>query len=238
MGLRRRLAALVALLGLTLGAALFLAPGAVAGGPTSVLIVSPESGEATALYASAPEYGQLSSLLRAGSTGGKDRPPGLDSVTGVRQINVTWMAHDISPWRLDRVYPSDDARTVWVHSAAGLPESYDGVWHKAAKPAELTRLLTSLGVMGEKSTELGGPGMPPHSSWQDGGTATPPPAASAGSTESTGSTDWWWAIPGLAVGLALGLALRPLAARLVAHPLSGPRGRERDEGPRRQLLDL
>ena len=113
MGLLRRLAALVALLGLTLGAALFLAPGAVAGGPTSVLIVSPESGEAAALYASAT--GVRTAVRRCcapARAGGKDRPPALDVVTGVRQINVTWMVHDISPWRLDRVYrPTTPARS-------------------------------------------------------------------------------------------------------------------------------
>ncbi|MFD7446847.1 hypothetical protein [Streptomyces sp. NPDC059909] len=222
---------------MSLGAALFLAPGALAGGPTSVLIVSPESGETASLYYSDKEYEALTDLLGPGSSGDTDRPPSLDSVTGVRQINVTWMVHDISPWRLDRVHPSDDGSTVWIHSAVGLPTSYDGLWHKATEPAALTTLLKKLGVMGQRSGEHGGQGIPPQSSWEGGGATTEAAAPAARAAATGDRTDWWWAIPGLAAGTALGLALRPLAARLPRPPF-GNRGEDRDPGPRRQLLDV
>ncbi|MGW7363050.1 hypothetical protein ACWGI8_06360 [Streptomyces sp. NPDC054841] len=234
MRLLRRLAALVTLLAMSLAAALFLAPGALAGGPTSVLISSPESGETAGLSYSNAEYDQLSALLGSGSSGETNRPPTLDAMTGIRQINVTWMLHDVTPWRVDRVYPSDDGGAVWIHTTSNVPESHDGLWHKAAKPAELTALLKRLRVMGKKSAE-GVPGIPPQSSWETGGAAAEQPGQAA--APAGGPTDWWWAIPGFVAGAALGLALQPLAARL-PRPLLGGRDTERDSGPRQQLLDL
>ncbi|WP_351229360.1 hypothetical protein [Streptomyces sp. NPDC002133] len=221
---------------MSLGAALFLAPAAVAGGPTSVLVVSPESGETAALYYSDREYQALTDLLGQGSSGDTDRPPSLDSMTGVRQLNVTWMAHDISPWRLDRIYPSDDGGTVWIHSALGLPASYDGRWHKATEPAALTALLKKLGVMGRRSSEHG-QGIPPHSSWEgDGASPEAAPPATASAAGGADPAGWWWAIPGLAAGTVVGLVLRPLAARLPRPPFT--RREDREPGPRGQLLDL
>ncbi|MER6994514.1 hypothetical protein [Streptomyces sp. NPDC000410] len=236
MRLLRRLAALVTLLALTVGAALFLAPGAAAGGPTSVLVVSPESGEATGIYSSAAEYRELEALLGTGSSGETDPPPSLDEMTGPRQINVTWMLHDITPWRLDHVYPSDDGNSVWIHTADELPESYDGLWHKATKPTDLILLLKKLGVMGKKSGALGNEGIPPQASWER--PASPEPQAAAAAAGAGASTDWWWAIPGLAAGAVLALAVRPLAARLPRPPFGGRGGGGPDPGPRQQLLDL
>ncbi|MFJ9802149.1 hypothetical protein [Streptomyces wuyuanensis] len=236
MGPLRRVAVLLALTAIALGAGLFPAPGAAAGGPTSVLIVAPESGEATGLYGSSAEYRRLSSLLDDGAvTAGADRPPGLDRVTGVRRINMAWMLHDITPWRLDRVYPSEDGRSVWIHTARGLPESFAGSWHRAAEPRELTALLRKLGVAGERGVGQGGLAVPPGPPWEDGGTAAPrsgeAPAARLG-----GTGDWWWAIPVLAAGAVLGAALRPPAARLPHRGGLGASG-DRDRGPRQQLLD-
>ncbi|MEI5006662.1 hypothetical protein RB196_04325 [Streptomyces sp. PmtA] len=237
MGPLRRLAVLVALLGIALGAGLFLAPGAAAGGPTSVLIVSPESGAATGLYASSADYGRLSALLdaRARAAGAADPPPGLDAVTGMRRINVTWLLHDVTPWRLDRVHASDDGRTAWIHTAKGLPESYDGVWHRAAAPAELTALLRKLGVMGEKGGGARAVAVPPGPPRDgDGTTAAAPQGVEA---RPGGPGGWWWAAPGVAVGVVLGALLRPVAARWARRVGRGRSG-ARDTGPRRQLLDL
>ncbi|TGB09443.1 hypothetical protein, partial [Streptomyces sp. MZ04] len=181
------------------------APQAVAGGPTSVLLVSPESEESAALTIADAEYGRLEHWLgeARADMGRRERPPGLDVGDGSRQINVTWMAHDVRPWRVDRVYPAasgtgkdtkkgakETTRDVWVHTSTDL-DSMTGYWHRAKEPARLTGLLKKLGVMGQKSDE-GRPGIAPAPA------STPPPAQAAsgrtGGSAGEGGTDWWWAI--------------------------------------------
>lgn len=216
------------------------APFASAGGPTSVLVTSPQSGEAAALYSSQKEYGQLERLLGQTNMGSREMPPGADQAQASRQINVTWMAHDISPWRLDRVFPAADTDTVWIHTAAGLPESVNGYWHRAEQPDQLRALLGKLGVMGE-DTSRGYPGIFP-APWEDETAAPEATAPGAAGTETTrvnagaagGGTDWWWAIPGAAAGAVLALTLRPLASKL---PLGRLR-RERAPGPRQEVRDV
>ncbi|MGW5738267.1 MULTISPECIES: hypothetical protein [Streptomyces] len=83
------------------------APPAVAGGPTSVLVVSPESGQSSALYVSDKEYVQLErglGTLGEIDKGRPEQPPGLSMSEESHQINVTWMLHDVRPWRVDRAY--------------------------------------------------------------------------------------------------------------------------------------
>ncbi|MFD0550878.1 hypothetical protein ACFQ0X_18060 [Streptomyces rectiviolaceus] len=197
------------------------APQAVAGGPTSVLVVSPESGQSTALYVSDKEYGDLERCLgdMDGIGGGRrEQPPGLAMGDGSRQINVTWMAHDVQPWRVDRAYPvasgskdgeegkdGTDTAAVWVHTTTDV-ESMRGTWHKAKDPARLTALFKKLGVMGaptDKGDHAIAPGAdsaPPPTSASE----TAPEQAASGRTAGPpgdGGTDWWWAIPGAAAGL-------------------------------------
>ncbi|MER5459229.1 hypothetical protein ABT010_00750 [Streptomyces sp. NPDC002668] len=239
MRLLRRLAALAAVLALTW----ILAPSAVAGGPTSVLITSPESGETASLYYSDKEYTTLLGLLGADRVKGqKERPPSLDMAVGTRQINVTWMAHDVAPWRVDRVYPGERPGFVWIHTSTE-PTSQKGYWHQARNPAELTRHLKKLGLMGKKSGGSGVAMFPP--AWgqeQDRGrsseAAAPPheerprPTAAA----ADGGTDWWWAIPGLAAGAVLALVLRPVVSRLPRPPFGRGSGAP-ETRPRQELLD-
>ncbi|WP_344388347.1 hypothetical protein [Streptomyces vastus] len=95
----RRVRELVAAAGaLTVALALVLtgAPTAVAGGPTSVLLVSPDSAETASLYNSDEDYTRLRDLLP--QEGGdleklREKPPDLDSIG--RRINITWMIHDV-----------------------------------------------------------------------------------------------------------------------------------------------
>lgn len=228
----RRLAALIAVTALTWVSA----PSAVAGGPTSVLITSPESAETAALYNSHVEYEALSTQLGGEGMGAlpegrKKRPASLDSATGSRRINVTWMAHDAYPWRLDEVYPSDDTSRIWIHTSRDTRRSDTGVWHQAKDPAALRALLKSIGVMGEKT--------------QPGADVIAAPAAEkeargsdeAAGVSSGGADGRWWAIPALGVGVVLGLVLRPLAGRLPRPPYRRG-GRRPEGGPRRQLLDV
>jgi hypothetical protein len=239
----RELAALAGALATTFTLMVWGASTASAGGPTSVLVVCPQSMETSSLYQSEEEYGELERLLGEPGTGTRDKPPEA-ALTGGRQINVTWMVHDVSPWRLDRVFPSPDADSgdVWIHTAANLPESVNGYWHRAEKPDRLRALLERLGVMGESSSE-GAPGIFP-APWETSGTdlgtdtgATTEPdttttVVQAGTPAADDGTQWWWALPGAAAGAVLALALRAVVPRMRwDRPL-------RDPGPRQELRDV
>lgn len=234
-GRGRELAALIGSLAVTLALMGWGASSASAGGPTSVLVTSPSSGEANALYYSDDGYGELQQLLGAAGRGTPDRPPGADP-TRARQINVTWLAHDISPWRLDRVFPAESgAGAVWIHTAANMPDTPNGYWHRAEHPDRLRALLSKLGVMGKVSGE-GYTGIFP-APWQS---ETPPAAGPdtetvelrTGAPVTSDDTDWWWALPGAAGGAVLALVLRRLVLRV-----PGERVR-RESGPRQELRDL
>lgn len=243
-GGRRRLAALAGVLAAALGLTLWGAGSASAGGPTSVLIVSPESTETASLYHSDKEYGQLQRLLGEPGAGSADKPPEADLITGP-QINVTWMLHDVTPWRVDRVYPAADSEAVWIHTAANLDASTNGTWHRAEQPAGLRGLLENLGVMGEASDGDYSVEYPP--AWDMYGTDTekaeaeatePTPAAAPAQRPGSGDgADWWWALPGLAAGAVLALVLRPFATRLPEVPALR-RWRVREPGPRQELRDV
>ncbi|MEV2192661.1 hypothetical protein AB0I02_16970 [Streptomyces phaeochromogenes] len=240
--------AAVSVWAMALGLIVMWAPTAAAGGPTSVLVVSPESGQSAALYISKEEYGELQRLLGAPGSGTREEPPGLGVGSG-RQINVTWMLHDVSPWRVDRVYPETPrTKDVWIHTAANVPESMNGYWHKAGQPAAVRALLKKLGVLGESSGEGAGAIYP--APWETTEGAAAPPAPEPGPTERSGTattaaaapddgTDWWWAIPGLATGAVLALGLRPFVGRLPGvRELSRRRARVREAGPRQELRDV
>lgn len=214
----RRLAVLATVLGL----GVLLAPGALAGGQTSVLVTSPSSGEAAGLYTSDPRFGRLSHLLGPPDKGDRRRPPSLDSSVATRQINVTWMALDLQPARTDRVFPGADPDIVWIHTAAQVPATYRGLWHRAAEPKKLVALLGALDLMGRASPEKGGPALFPRP-WESGGAEAPAVVAEA-SGRYERLDHWWWAIPGLALGAALVLVVRS-------------RGERREPGRRQELLD-
>lgn len=236
----RRLGVLIAVMALTW----LFAPSAVAGGPTSVLITSPESAETASLYFSDAEYEALSKQLDGQGMGAlpegrTKRPASMDSAVGSRQINVTWMIHDVQPWRLDQVYPSEDLSTVWIHTSTDIQGTETGVWHKAKQPAALRALLKRIGVMGEKKGH--GVAVPPIGGTDDAAAVDTPveqQARPAVSVASAGGTDgWWWAIPALGAGVVLGLVLRPLAGRLPRPPF-GRGGNGPEAGPRRQVPDM
>ncbi|MET8828365.1 hypothetical protein ABZX40_22010 [Streptomyces sp. NPDC004610] len=229
---------------------LWAAPSASAGGPTSVLIVSPQSMEATALYAMDRRYMELERFVSTEGGGSADPPPAV-SEAGTRQINVTWMAHDIAPHRLDRLFLTSSTRDVWVHTVAD-PASGSGVWHLASHTERLRTLLKELGVMGEVSPDGSSGVFPaPVGDAPDAGgvqepaaepTPEPTPEQTAGSSRPVAATaaadteDWWWALPGLAAGAVLALALRPLALRLPG-VVATARLRRSEEGPRQELRD-
>lgn len=237
----RELVAALGALAMAVAVVLLSAPVAAAGGPTSVLVVSPESKETAALYYSDEEYGELQHLLGEATSGTREEPPGLGVGSG-RQINVTWLVHDVSPWRVDRVYP-DAARggEVWIHTANDVPQSTNGYWHKAEQPDKVRALFKSLGVLGKSSGAGSGAVYP--APWQTEDAAAPAPTPtdqSAATTAATlgAGTDWWWAIPGAAAGAVLALALRPLVPGVRRRLSPARRRAEREPGPRQELFDL
>lgn len=242
-------AVLTAVLAAVLGLGLVLAPSASAGGPTSMLITSPATGRTTALPVTDKRFAELGRLLGASGRGSTERPPGLDEAVGTRQINIVWMALDLTPARADRVFPGDDPDTVWIHTATEMPTTYRGYWHRAAKPEELVALFTDLGLMGKRSEEMGYTTLTP-SDWedvsaypaQDGkvtATATEPaPDPASASASAPGADGRWWAIPGMAAGGVLVLGGQWWTRRRNGGPGAGGRGGEAPgTGPRQQLID-
>ncbi|MFD2685646.1 hypothetical protein ACFS5L_12485 [Streptomyces phyllanthi] len=250
----RELGALAGALMTVFALVLLGASPSAAGGPTSVLLVSPTSQETSSLYATDERYTLLQDHLGPmdGTLDrGDEEPPKVDETIG-HQVNVTWLIHDVTPWRVDQVYPlMPKARGVWIHTARGGSDGTAGTWHKAAHPEKLRGLLMELGVMGEvlkgqdtgsgTDTGTGTDAQPGRSADDDSAAVSTagdrPPAEAA-----TGlGTNWWWVIPGLVAGVALTSALRPLAARAGWRPHTGGRSwwRQRPEpGPRQELRDV
>lgn len=184
---------------------------AAAGGPTSALLSVPGEGKTASLYYTDPEYDALAGLVGINSetgTGEVDRS-GRDHDNGPG-VTVTWLIHDVSPWRVDHIYPEGDGAPWIATQVAGEGETiWDSpvVWHQPESGAELMVLLDKLGV-GEAAREAddfsGVAGAP-----------VPAPAEPAADeparAESSGVAGVWWALGGLLAGVLatlLGMRLR------------------------------
>ncbi|GAB3071565.1 hypothetical protein GCM10027053_40550 [Intrasporangium mesophilum] len=205
---RRLVAAGAATVAALVGALLVGASPAVAGGPTSVLIVNYDQSRASGALTGSPAYESLSRALDVmNAPVGESRPK--DSFMS-SQLRLTWMIHDVSPWRIDAIYL--DGKDVWVSTTL----SYDStslfdkpaIWHRPADATLLVDTLTSLGVIGDA----------PSSSATPRSTATAAPAAQSAPTAPTASRvssgyPWWLtlvaAIAALGVGFVVGRARRP-----------------------------
>lgn len=245
----RELTAAMGALAVALALVLTGAPTAVAGGPTSVMLASPTSWQTASLYNNDEKYERLGDLL--GHAGGdldhstEEKPPKLGDSIG-HQINVTWLAHDVSPWRVDRVFPSaPGTKSVWILTELGMSEPRNETWHEAQDPAALRALLTDLGVMGKKPTATdtaSGATQPSEDASAAASAGTEEPPARTASAATADGTDWWWAIPGAAAGAVLALVLRPFVPgvprRLSPVPWPPRRRRVREPGPRQELTDV
>ncbi len=150
---RRRFAAVAAaVLGIGLSWSSIAAP-AVAGGPTSVLLVSPDSGRTASLYATDPDYSVLAGLLGAAVDGDVPAEPSTadaEAQASGAGVTVTWLIHDVQVWRVDRIYPQA-AGGPWVAtqvSAGGpaLTGDTPTTWHVVTRGKELEALLDRLGL--------------------------------------------------------------------------------------------
>ena len=87
--------------------AILAPPGpASAGGPTSAMLSVPGEGRTASLYYSDDAYEQLARLVDVGGAGAVDES-GRSHEAGTG-VTVTWLVHDVEPWRVDRIYLAGD----------------------------------------------------------------------------------------------------------------------------------
>ncbi|MFB8759634.1 hypothetical protein [Streptomyces nigra] len=222
---------------------------ASAGGPTSVLLAAPGNQRTAALYHSDREYAALDRLLGTPARGSREQPPD-EELMAADQINVTWMVHDVMPWRIDRVHRMARGKDVWIFRTTDVERQTRGSWYRAARPGELRALFDDLDLTGGPTSTPGayeetrdvptGPAAGPSEAVAgpseavadaSGTAASAPPAARASSGPGAG-TGWWWAGPGAVAGAVLALGLRPWVSR---RPWDRLRG---EPGPRQELRDV
>jgi hypothetical protein len=185
---------------------------AAAGGPTSVLLVAPDTGRTASLYSGngSGDYETLAELVGAfdaDGAGAEDRS-GASHDQGAG-ITLNWLAHDVAVWRVDRVF-LDAPGGPWISTQTvdGSGDVWDkpAAWHKAERGGELAALLDRLGVGPRARTQ------PPAS---PAAVAAPRQGADAVTRPSPQSTSGVvWGAAGLALGAALTL-VGVSASRLV-----------------------
>ncbi len=174
-----------------------------AGGPTSVLLVAPGSGGTASLYYDDPDYAELSRLVGIGGDSGTQARGSHE--TG-RSITVTWLAHDVQVWRVDRIFLGGPDGP-WVASHTGLDENlWDGplAWYRPAEPAALLGLLDRLGV--EPGSRTGGTPIPDQEIQPSARPVTNPQASVAPPVAAAATGTPWLLLALAAAGGALAAA--------------------------------
>lgn len=213
----RRCRAALAVLTIILTSLIVAGP-AAAGGPTSVLLVAPETGRTASLYTGQTDYEAL-----AGYVGAFAPPLGRAATPAPSQteqdfgpsVTLTWLIHDIQVWRVDRVYVGAGGvvRIATQSADGGSVISLDNPpsWHTAARGKELAALLDRLGVGSGSRAGKRDAVAPGNGAESDAGTvadASPAvsalPAAQATGTQTPSKGGSWWGFAGLALGVVLG----------------------------------
>ncbi|TDC54618.1 hypothetical protein E1212_02425 [Jiangella ureilytica] len=220
-----RPAALFAAAAFAAGTLLSASAPASAGGPTSVLLVSPSTGRTEALHASNAAYTTLMSQLVVEPVPAEG--PGFEPGIGGDQVVVTWMVHDIQPWRVDRITFDDEGRPEWINTVqsmgAQLQFEDQGVWHRPTDVGVLHDLLADLGLVGRTGLQ---PVEESADAEAESADAAAPAAAPPGDGGAAGAA--LWALPALAAGGAAGV----LGDRWLR------RRRDGRDGGRWQLVDV
>ena len=190
---------------------LVVAGPASAGGPTSVLLVEPDTRNAASLYYVDADYQALAGLVGAdkgsGVAGTVDRSGSTHEFGS--GITLTWLIHDVAVWRVDRVFVEAKGGP-WIATQSDIDDAgisvFDSpvVWHTAADGPALTALLEQVGF-GPAAKPVGGNGSAVSAGNAPAPAAEPQPNASP-DTGSTGVGAWLWGLSGLALGAALTLA--------------------------------
>lgn len=167
-------------------------PPASAGGPTSVMITDPASGRATALYYTDSRYAELETLLAEGKTV-EGEPPGRRGGA----VNLTWMVHDVEPWRIQQLYPDADGGPLLVTYGTKTPGNKAQVtWTRIARSGGLAPLLDRILRSGaaRAAAQVESP--------------TPEPVGAERTVTETAwysLAGWRWLIPGLLIGAGFAL---------------------------------
>lgn len=207
----RRILSLVIVL--TAGLCALGVPSAVAGGPTSVLVVNLVESRSAAALNGSTAYTELQSILGDENPPAAATPPRGLSGSGDATIRMVWLIHDVTPWRIDNVHV--DGADTWVETylnATGSdPYAAAPIWHQPARGADLTEAFTALGVVGTGSSA----GTTSTSALG----AVSPSIEPAGAGSSTVGAPWWLAAGLTVLGFAGGTAL----GRRVGPRLGSPR---------------
>ena len=192
---------------------------AAAGGPTSALLVAPQTGMTSALYYTQPEYQQLSDAVRGTPTADEGfaehyRGPG---------VRITWLIHDVTVWRTDEVYLEADGGPLIAtrenDGGATMPDKQ--VWHRSDNPTKLVQLLGSRHLLDPEAMPDIFAQIPVPS--PSAAAADPSASSSATSGSWVALSGWRWIVPGLLLGAGLALAWRW--------------AQRRTGGPRLELID-
>ena len=209
------------LLGVCVAALWAGAAPAVAGGPTSVLLVAPASGMTASLYFTQPEYERLSSLVQSSANLTDRGPAQYDDGPTVR---LTWLIHDVGVWRVDEVFVESGSEP-WIATrmspdGGSLPD--EPVWHHASDSTRLIQMLGTMRLLDKGAIPLSMPEIQLPAS-----TDAPAAAPAAPSSPRLSLSGWRWVLPGLLVGAGLAY----VAVRL------SPSWQRRTPEPRWDLID-
>ena len=214
--MRATLARAAGLTAVLLSALTLSASPTAAGGPTSAILSIPGAGSTASLYYTDPEYDELADLVGvaepSGTFGGTESGSGHEFGPGV---TVTWLVHDVEPWRVDRIYLGGKdgpwiSTQVSDFSGSSIWES-PVLWHHPADGAGLADLLDGLGLgtKASKDTSFDGVAGAPLSA-PESGSAAPEPAAVQPKAAAPSGQAWYasagWAIGGLVAGVLIALA--------------------------------
>lgn len=189
------------------------AQSASAGGPTSVLLASPRNGRVAALYHTDAGYERLIAALGAyeANTGSTTRPSSFTN-DFANEIRLTWLIHDMTIWRIDRVHITDEDGAwieTMVRTDGGNLLEQPGKWHRAIDPNALTAVLSKAGLLAKGAA----PASAPEPMTTATSTAESPPKTPAPSSTWLAAAT---GIGGLLVGAAGSIVVLRRASRRTA----------------------
>jgi hypothetical protein len=208
----RNLARAAGLAALLLSAIALAAAPTAAGGPTSVLLSVPGAGSTASLYYTDPEYDELAGLVGVTEPGGSfesEGPGGHEVGSGV---TLTWLIHDVEPWRVDRIYLGARGGP-WIATQVSNGDSlWDSPvrWHRPANGKQLAGLLDRLGLSTDASQDPSFDGVAGASVPESRDATAVPPARVDQEPAAAGESIWLsraaWGLGGLLGGALLTLA--------------------------------